>query len=140
MFTTTYSNGDLGHPQVWLPTPGTLADGTAVSHSVRVGLIGYQPNLTRGAGASASAGYAIACAVGNGMLVSGSSSFGLDVFMQADAVDVAADAARATRGSQYFHAKSYQLLWGPNGYGPTSLPLPWGENADMDYYLQQAGL
>lgn len=137
LFATTFSNNGYGRPFAYLPTPGVAADGIPLTHSKVWAYHIYQPGAVAGMNGSDSASYATAVGVGNGLLVAGTCQRGLDIYRKSTSAPT--DYARATRGKTYWYSKSYQILWGPNGYGPTNYPLPWGENPDVDYYLTLHG-
>lgn len=136
VFVTSYSNQNFGRAEAFLPTPGTTADGTPLTHAVKWNWQANAPGVVRGSGPTDAAEYAIAVAVKDGMLAQGNSNMGLQTFMQADtALDPVPDLVRAKSGQAYFNAQCYPLIFGPYGYGPTLYPLPLGENADCDYWL-----
>jgi hypothetical protein len=132
IFHTSYSNGFFGRAQAFLPVAGG-----GLTHSKVWGWQGSGSAIVQGSGGHWEAmEYAIAVAVGEGMLAQGNSNQGIATFMQADPVlDVKPDAARAARGMAYWKQQCYPLIWGPYGYGYTRYPLPLGENADCDYWL-----
>lgn len=140
VFTTTFSNEAFGRPQAWLPTPGTAADGTALTNSKLWNFQNYDHYTLNGCGgASAGTNYGAATAVKDGALFVGSASHALDVFTQKAATDVAPDYARMASGCGWYLDQGHWLLHGNFGYGYTQYPLPWGENADCDYWLTQCG-
>jgi hypothetical protein len=49
------------------------------------------------------------------------------------------DHARYKRGEQAYLARGYPLLYGHAGWGFYGIPLPWGQDADMDYFLAAQG-
>lgn len=140
VFTTTFNITNFGRPQAFLPTAGKAADGTPLTNAVEWMWADHAYDVIEGAGGkTATGGYPMACAVGQGMLACGSSSKGLAVFMQAGPNDIAPDYARMKRGARVYRGKHYELIHGQFGYGYTNIPLPWGEDPDMDYWLAQCG-
>lgn len=139
IFATSFSSNYFGRPLAYLPTPGTASDGTALTHSVVWNYHAFEHGHTQGVTDSESEAYATACTVGHGIMACGSSQFGLSVFMQARATDVAVSAAQATAGETKYNARGYYLLWGAFGHGPTNYPLPWGVDPDIDYFLTVNG-
>ena len=142
IFATTFSNINKGFPLAFLPVAGTAPDGSALTHSKRWEF--YAPindtnyvGVTQGSKASENSAYAMAVAVSHGFVSLGAAAWGLDIFMQTTNPPV--DYARAAKGRQVYRTKNYQLLWGGTGYGPTNIPLPWGEDADQDYWFQCEG-
>lgn len=155
IFHTTFDNQFFGRPVAHLPIAGTDKDGTSCTHMNVVPYPGiptatldkaiwayadYARGVLRGPGGKTDGGgYATAVGVGNGMLAYASSDGGLAVFTLATLGEALPDYAKATRGYQYFLDKGYSLLYGNHGFGHIDVPLPWGENADCDYWLQLSG-
>jgi hypothetical protein len=83
--------------------------------------------------------YKSAVVVGNGRMIAGSSKEGLVMFTLATPSDPMPNHAAYERGYRAWIAKGYQLVYGEDGYGYFDLPLPWGESADIDYYLSWNG-
>lgn len=85
-------------------------------------------------------GYTSAVAIGLGRMVYGSSELGLCRISKALPTDPTIDMAKYARGEEFYMDKGYHFTHGKHGYGYVGLPLPFGENADMDYYLTTNGL
>jgi hypothetical protein len=143
IFTATAHNMSYARPIAWIPSPGTVVtelNGTVqATHTQRWTWHGYVSGVIRGPGGSASQIYPYASAVGNGMLVHGGAGYGLDVFTKATLGEPIANAARIARGRSYYLQQGYRLIHGNFGFGFVDIPLPWGENADLDYTLEQWG-
>lgn len=139
LFTTTFDNQTQGRPRAYLPTAGVDTDGTPITHSKPFYFHGFQPDLTHGPGKSSNAIYPLGIGVGNGMMVYAHSGLGLDAFMLSDPSDPVPDYAKLTRGHAAYRAKGYRLIHGNYGWGHVDEPLPWGEDADMDYWLAWHG-
>ena len=56
-----------------------------------------------------------------------------------DPVDDVTEYTRAKSGALYWRAHGYDVLWDQLGYAAHNIPLPWGENADCDFWLQLSG-
>lgn len=136
IFTDTFYNAEYGRPQAFKPIAGG-----GLTHSQQWTWQQYGYDLIQGPGGTwPNDAYPTACGVGNGMLANGSSLDGLCIYRMREAGDGAdIDNAKATRGHNYWKSKSYDILHGKYGYGYTSLPLPWGENSDCDYWLTVSG-
>ena len=140
VFVTTGSNNTYGRPAAYLPVPGVDALGT-VTHSSNWFWADWGYYIIRGRnGETTDGSYAMACGIGHGFLVCGSSQEGLSVFCQADPnVDPLIDQPKIHRGGDAWSSGHYAVLHGTYGFGFTSAKLPWGVNPDIDYYLQMAG-
>jgi hypothetical protein len=140
IFTTAFDNQTSGRPRGWLQVAGTDTDGTTLTHSKQLDWQREAAHVQRGPGGRTSVGiYATGLGVGNGMLACGSSGPGLCVFMQATLGEALPDEAKLNRGSTYYREHGHHLVHGNYGYGHVDLPLPFGEQPDMDYFLHWNG-
>ena len=64
---------------------------------------------------------------------------GIGVYWKNTIGDVQPDVARMKRGHDYYVGQGYRLKFGNYGYGHINVPLSWGENVDMDYWLTLSG-
>ncbi|MFY7856274.1 MAG: hypothetical protein ACOVQT_09060 [Rubrivivax sp.] len=83
--------------------------------------------------------YPCAVAVGGGRMITGSVTEGLNQFSRALPGDARVDRTRYLNGSKDYLARGLNLLYGHAGWGLYGLPLPWGQSADIDYYLEWNG-
>lgn len=83
--------------------------------------------------------YGAAAAIAHGRMVFGTAEEGLHVVSKALPTDFVVDHAKYNAGAQEYMNKGYVLIHGPAGYGYFGLALPWGESANMDYFLQVNG-
>jgi hypothetical protein len=164
LFVTTWSNGNYGRPRAFMPLAGQDVDGTSCTHTRFVSAPdpkhapinaalwrwqGYAQNVLQGPGGKwISDSYGSAVAVGRvsatgrpedpvfGALACSSALGNISVYVQCDASldGVNPDYNRAKKGGNYYRAK-HQLVHGPWCAGP-NLPLPWGEDSDCDYFMQ----
>ena len=123
-FTWTWSVQHFGYPAMHLP------DGTQL------------PIWWTGKGGTGHwkdhCGYAISGAIGQGRMITAGMVEGLIRVTKSQAGDTTPNAA-ADRGRQEWMAKGLHMLHGHNGFGLYGLPLPWGESADIDAYLESFG-
>jgi hypothetical protein len=129
VFMNTWSIKHHGFPEAKLP-------GNVAWNYMTVG------NLPRGKGGKwLSMGYSAAAGVGNGRLFCASSGDGVVQLSKALPGDVVFDEAAYTRGEAYYAAKGYNIVFGGGGgaMGYHGFALPWGENADLDYYMKVWG-
>jgi hypothetical protein len=83
--------------------------------------------------------YPTAVAVGSGKLLTASATEGLNMLSRALPSDRRLDRARHEAGARKYLSKGLNLLHGHAGWGLFGLPLPWGIDPDIDYYLQAEG-
>lgn len=83
--------------------------------------------------------YPTAVAVGDGKLVTASATEGLNMLSRALPSDVRVDRARHEAGAKKYLARGLNLLHGHAGWGFYGLPLPWGLDDDIDYFLSTEG-
>lgn len=76
--------------------------------------------------------YPASVAVGDGRMIVGGSAMGLTRFENGTPIDP----GRYARGKAEFVARGGRLRYGPGGFSPYGHALPWGQHADLDYYLQ----
>ena len=141
IFTTTFDNQYRGRPRCYVPDAGVdPSDKQALTHASGWWWTEDGPSVIRGPGGKTSVGiYPMAMAIGNGMLALGSSGHGLDVFIKATLGEPLPNIARAQAGRYKYSAKGYRQLHGNFGWGHVDTPLPWGEDADIDYWLELSG-
>jgi hypothetical protein len=140
LYTTTFAITNFGSPEAWAPVPGVASDGTPLTHSKLVNWRDHAYDVIAGTGGRwATGGYPLGVGAGNGRLMYGTTSKGLTVFTVADPSEAAPDFERVKRGARVYRSKHYSLLHGQFGYGHAVYPKPFGEDADMDYALQQWG-
>lgn len=127
VFASTWSVTNHGMPEAFLP------GGTKWPFSTFA-------RISRGkGGAWDSISYASACGIGLGRLLAGSADEGLVQISQALSGEVAGNATTFEAGNQQFLQAGHRLLHGFNGYGWHGLALPWGQSAEIDYYLTWNG-
>lgn len=123
--TVFYTTWDLGWPTAVLPG-GALWK-----------YIGNSSPLAGGKGGQwATLGYMATVGVGMGRLFFGSAHEGLVMLSQALPTDQSIDIGKYTAGFNEYIADSNRLLYGDNTFGYYGFPLPWGESANKDYYMQ----
>jgi hypothetical protein len=133
ILTTTYSNAYRGAPELWVPGAG---GGGGLTHgTAHVDWRGFAYDVIQGAGATDATVYAMACGVRAGLLVCGSSMFGLDAYIKKSATDPVIDAAKASRGATKYRAARHPMLHGTFAHPHTSLPPPLGEDPEQDYFM-----
>ncbi len=129
VFSCTWSIGAFGMPEAHLPGTGQ-----------RWGYNSFE-YISRGKGGKwDSLGYASAVGIGLGRLLCGSSEEGLVQISKALPSDPAPNYAMYRTGMNAFLARGHNLVHGHNGYGFHGLALPWGETAEIDYFLKWNGL
>jgi hypothetical protein len=141
LFGTTFAIINHGLPEAFGVQPGTSKWGEPLTHAQNLnGWHGFAYDIADGAGGSSyGAIYATAVHASSGTIIAGSSSCGLSIFVRKSPTDIVADRNRMIAGARVWRAQGYDLIWGREGFAPHKLPLPWGENADMDYWLTQLG-
>ena len=127
ILTSTWSIAYFGMPIAYLP------DGTWWDY------VGYAQISGGAGGLWDSLDYSCASGIGLGHLMAGSSCEGLVQISQSAATDPAPDIEKYKRGGTAFITEGHQLLHGDGGFGYHGLPLPFGESADMDYFLEWNG-
>lgn len=126
VFVSTWSNAGI-LPQAFLP------DG-------KQWILGMYARLSRGKGGNwDTQGYLSSQAEGMGRFYSASSSEGIVQLSQALPDDPVIDMVKYQRGEFKFTSTRKQLLHGQYGFGFFGLPLPFGEDVDIDYYLEVNG-
>lgn len=98
---------------------------------------GGDPNQRRGVPWE-DQGYGTAVGIGHGRMVFAGVNEGVFSVSKALPGDTGMPAAYAA-GQAKYHQRFLHLLHGPHGFGYTGLPLPWGEDADIDVYLAAHG-
>jgi hypothetical protein len=126
VFDVTWSPGYYGFPTAYLP------DGTLWNYLY--GYDGDEPGLPY-----ATNGYPTGVAVAAGRLVWGSAVEGLVMLSKAASNETRYDYTRYKRGEKEYISRGYPLLYGHAGWGFFGIPLPWGQSADMDYFLAAQG-
>lgn len=110
-----------------------LPDGT------RWKLNGFNKAQDRGRGGNwSSLGYNSAVGVGMGRLIFGSVAEGLVQLSMRLPTDPAINQTRLLNGYNKYR-QEWLITHGPGGYGYCGLPLPWGEDPDLDYFLEVHG-
>ena len=123
---TTWSNSYFGYPNLIDGATGKVIDWVHVSGGDTV--MGTNPlGLTS---------YATAVGIGHGRMLFGTAEEGLHVVSKALETDPLIDAAKYKAGQDQWQARGHGLTHGPGGYGFYGLPLPWGETAEIDYFLR----
>jgi hypothetical protein len=84
----------------------------------------------------ASTGYSGAVAARYGRIVWGGANEGLRQFSIASTDAPIVDKAKYARGREAWAKAGYNLSHGAYAESFFGLPLPWGEDADMDYFMQ----
>jgi hypothetical protein len=150
---TTWSVGNNGRPEVFVPGVNTASDGTKLTHAKwKWQDTGGANNVLQGPGGKwDSSGYGSACALGGygagtaddpyyGALIGTSSDGDISLYVQYDAaldgpLPTAADYAAMDRGGDVYR-RDYLVLHGQWCAGP-DIPLPWDANADCDAFMQR---
>ena len=84
--------------------------------------------------------YGSAVGVGNGILVFGSSLEGLTIVRKAIAGEKSYKWGEGYKDAlDEWQRLGYTLVHGRGGFGHYNLPLPWGVNTKIDYYLEMYG-
>ena len=126
VFATDWSVVRFGGPFIYLP------DGTEWKT-----LGSFGRNLPRGAGKDiASTSYSAGIGVGHGRLVYGFACEGILEVTKKTADDPEIDYPTFYRGRKKWGDAGWDYTHGPNGYGYYGLPLPWGQDPDIDYFLE----
>jgi hypothetical protein len=128
-FYFTWSNAKFGMPEAYLPDGTKWAFYTSGSASIGEGK----------GGAWEAMGYASTGGVGFGMLICGTSQEGAAKFSQALPTDPTIDVARYVRGRALYAELGFQAVYGDAGFGYQGLPLPFGVDPDIDYFLNCHG-
>lgn len=127
MFVAAWGTGGL--PLIFLPDGTRTRVNVQGSASLPGGLGGEWSEL----------GYATACAVGQGRLVYGGADYGLAEITLGQPGDVKLDEDKYVAGKRQYGYAGYRLTHGIDGFGQWQLPLPWGQTAEMDYFLSCHG-
>jgi hypothetical protein len=140
LFTTTFVQR---LPDAFLPVAGTDTDGTPLTHSKQWtwSTLGYEV-LAGDSGRQGGYQYSMAVGIGAGILTKGSSNRGLDVHVLADVPDLVDDALEYTKiknGAMYWRKNGGDIIWDQEGFPAHNIPLPWGENDDVDFWLKLSG-
>ena len=137
VFGVTFLHGQNGRPQVYTP----LADGTFDEWINDPYWHYFERDKIAGRGPLWSNDlYPTAGACGYGQMAQCTSMSGIQVYRQCTAAELAApapDIAKLTRGHDFFKSIGWEML-APYGYSPNG-QLPWGRNADCDYFLEFHG-
>ena len=105
---------------------------------------GHEATLPGGARWSVPAGgdayvrntsYGAAVAVGHGAFYTGHANAGIQRYY----LGAPTDDNLLTAGWHEFYDKHYRIKYGPDGFGPHGIPLPWGESEAMDYFFLTNG-
>jgi len=130
LFITSWTVGRFGFPAAFLP------DGTNWPLSTYSGATARP----RGAGGVWEGfSYNGAVGVGGGRLIGGGAGEGVWEIAATQAGSPAVDGAKYQAGKKRWYSSGYWLTHGEGGFGHFGLPLPWGENPEIDYYLQCHG-
>jgi len=128
VFTTTFYNGPrLGKPQAFLPG-GSEWVLTALAYGA-----------IQGAGGKwTTSQYALGVSAHQGRLWFADQTGQIAYICKTDAYDEpisAPDMAKAVAGQDKWHTRGYSMQHGPFATSITDTPLPWGEDADMDWWM-----
>ena len=82
--------------------------------------------------------YDICCAIKGGRFVYGGCGEGINELRLVDSVP-SVNTAKRGAGKEKWIERGYYLTHGSGGFGFHGLPLPWGEDSDIDYWLKAAG-
>jgi hypothetical protein len=127
VFTTTFYNGPaLGKPQAILP------NGTPWPYNG--GEVGYGVDMGAGRPWNGSH-YALAVDCHEGRLFCSDSSGAINYFCKADAYDKPIDSAKARAGHEKWINEGHSAEHGPYAINRTTNPLPWGKDANLDYWM-----
>lgn len=138
---TTFGIENNGLPAMWMMKPGVTAFGEPATHTRKANnfhAFAYDQANGPG-GASYGAVYPTAVDASMGTITFGAASGGIMLLERADATDVAYDPQALIRGAHEWRLRGYDLIWSREGFAPHKLPLPWGENPDMDIWLKSKG-
>ncbi len=130
IFVCSWAKANFGGPKIGLidPETGMVGRGWNITRST-------SKSIARGAGGDIdSMIWNTAVAVRNGRCVYGAANEGLYSLSKLQPDDPRFDQARFNAGRSIYREK-YQLKHGQYGFGHFGLPLPWGEDPDLDYYL-----
>jgi hypothetical protein len=130
IFTVTFSN-QSSFPQAFLPNTGPAGTSWAYRGDV--------PFLMSGKGGWRSLGYPTAVGVGNGRMYCGSTQEGLVRISKVQTGDPTANETKYNSGANEWKERGYRVVYGDEGFGYQSLPLPWGVHEDIDYFLAWNG-
>lgn len=89
---------------------------------------GYGPSVT----------YDICCAILGGRFVYAGAGEGI-FELRLRTTEPARNDAKYNAGKAKWIERGYYYTHGPEGYGYHGEPLPWGEDADIDYFLEVSG-
>ena len=141
LFECTFDNVNQGHARAHIPVSGVGTDGVTYTHSKLWDWTDLAYDASQGAGGKTLDGvYPMAIHAGNGAIIEGGSEQTIRVWRLAKPTELAPDYAKLQRGHAAWHAAGYNAEYGRLGYGThPDAQLPWGVNADLDYWLQQSG-
>jgi len=131
IFISTWETDRLGAPWAFLP-------GGAQWNIVQVA----STPVDRGKNTESteSIGYGTSCCVGAGRLVYAGADYGVVEFTQTQSGDQLIDEATYGEGKRQYELAGRRLTHGVAGYRQwQELDLPWGESAEIDYYLSKNG-
>jgi hypothetical protein len=123
---TTWSNTYYGYPNLIDGATGKMIDWINVKPGDQV-----KGNNPLGLGS-----YSSAVGIGHGRMLFGTAEEGLHVVSKALETDPVIDSATYKAGQDQWQSRGHGLTHGPGGYGYYGLPLPWGETAEIDYFLR----
>jgi hypothetical protein len=139
VFVSSWSALTNGRAHGFVPTAGTVG-GVAVTHSVWWDWHRYGKGVEQGPGGQWEAmGYATCSTVGHGRIAVGSSNNVVSEYLKREASETNPDMTKMVNGFNHFMSKGYNIVHGEYGHGWINRPLPWGENADMDYWFSKHG-
>lgn len=110
--------------------PGAHIDGRLWSYHLGTDAVGPEWETV---------GYLTAVAVGQGRMAYGGAMEALSLISKRSATDPSYDLQRIAVGKTLYTERGYHLTHGQDGWGYHGLKLPWGEHAEMDYYLRSHG-
>lgn len=124
VFTTTFYNDNLGKPNAFQP------NGTGWGYQ------NYQQGIDCGAGGNWNGShYATGVAVHEGRMFCADSSGAINYFCKADSYDKPIDAVKAKAGWSKWQGLGYSVMHGPYAINRSTAPLPWGIDANIDYWM-----
>jgi hypothetical protein len=131
-FTWNWSNHYFGGPEIWGPIGPNGEPATPLSTFWGGGQSGGTGDWT------VHSGYGTAGCCERGVFINGNMVEGVSQITKAMPGDKVETPA-VTAGRTEYAQKGYKLSHGYDGFGFYGLPLPWGESANMDAYLQFVG-
>ena len=149
-FGTTYcatfaEQANYGHPECFLPDPGTDTDGTALTNSHKFTWAGLAWDVPAGPGYKTMGGtYPLFTALGHNELSAGDTQDGFKVWRMSTAAEQQSanwpDLAKFSAGCKVMRSRQDQLIYGSQyARRLTDEPLPWGVDPNLDYVLTYVG-